>query len=51
MEICSHLLSEINLEDFIEEESTAVMPHSPHLLPIDVPSEITLNMESFTLEF
>lgn len=50
MEICSFLLSEINLGDFGEEDCTALMPDSPLLAPTTVPHELAARMEPLLLE-
>lgn len=50
MEICSFLLSEINLSDFSEEDCAAIMPQSPILAPCIVPQELAMRMEPLLLE-
>lgn len=50
MEICSFLLSEINLSDFNDEDCTATMPDSPLLIPTPVPLELETRMEPLLLE-
>jgi hypothetical protein len=44
MEICSHLMSEISINDLEEEELTQVAPRTPVLAPIDAPTEILESM-------
>lgn len=50
MEICSHLISEIQIDDLCHEESTHNCPISPCLLPTDAPKEVLEALDHFLLE-
>lgn len=50
MELCSHLLSEINLCDCNCEEATKTQPCSPLLLPLESPLDLLASMGLFLLE-
>ena len=47
---CSHLMSEITIHSFFDEELTTTTPQSPFLAPIDPPTEIIASMDAFRLE-
>lgn len=50
MEICSHLVSEIPIDDLCLEESTLNCPLSPCLLPTDAPKGVLDALDHFLLE-